>query len=98
MCECGIVAVMRRLLRKGLPLGCCVAYMLAGPIINVGRHPQHVRSPSRLGNDQHTWLQSFQAGRGPMIVVFASAAGSSSRSSRRSLSMSRCTANTAMTC
>src|SRR5438105_2010032 len=28
MCECGIVPVMRRLLRKGLPLGCCVAYML----------------------------------------------------------------------
>src|SRR5262245_9602497 len=35
MCECGIVVVMRRLLRKGLPLSCCVAYMLAGPIINV---------------------------------------------------------------
>ncbi|QVL33390.1 permease [Telmatocola sphagniphila] len=35
MCECGIVPVMRRLLRKGLPLAVCVAYMLAGPIINV---------------------------------------------------------------
>ncbi len=35
MCECGIIPVMRRLLRKGLPLSCCVAYMLAGPIINV---------------------------------------------------------------
>ena len=34
MCECGIVVVMRRLLRKGLPLSSCVAYMLAGPIIN----------------------------------------------------------------
>jgi uncharacterized membrane protein YraQ (UPF0718 family) len=34
MCECGIVVVMRRLLRKGLPLSCCVAYMLAGPILN----------------------------------------------------------------
>ncbi len=34
MCECGIVPVMRRLLRKGLPLSCCTAYMLAGPIIN----------------------------------------------------------------
>lgn len=34
MCECGIVPIMRRLLRKGLPLSCCVAYMLAGPIIN----------------------------------------------------------------
>src|SRR5262249_31086607 len=35
MCECGIIPVMRRLLRKGLPLSCCVAYILGGPIINV---------------------------------------------------------------
>lgn len=35
MCECGIIVVMRRLLRKGLPLSVCVSYMLAGPIINV---------------------------------------------------------------
>jgi uncharacterized membrane protein YraQ (UPF0718 family) len=35
MCECGIITVMRRLLRKGVPLSACVCYMLAGPIINV---------------------------------------------------------------
>ncbi len=35
MCECGIVVVMRRLLRKGLPLSCCISYMLAGPIVNM---------------------------------------------------------------
>jgi uncharacterized protein len=35
MCECGIVVVMRRLLKKGLPLSCCISYMLAGPILNV---------------------------------------------------------------
>jgi uncharacterized protein len=35
MCECGIIPVMRRLLRKGLPLSACISYMLAGPIINV---------------------------------------------------------------
>ncbi|OWK47248.1 permease [Fimbriiglobus ruber] len=35
MCECGIVVVMRRLLRKGLPLASCISYMLAGPIVNV---------------------------------------------------------------
>jgi len=34
MCECGIVPVMRRLLGKGLPLGCAVAYMLCAPVIN----------------------------------------------------------------
>ncbi len=35
MCECGIIPVMRRLLRKGLPLSVCVSYLLAGPVINV---------------------------------------------------------------
>jgi uncharacterized protein len=35
MCECGIIPVMRRLLRKGMPLSCCVCYLLAGPIINI---------------------------------------------------------------
>jgi uncharacterized protein len=34
MCECGIIPVMRRLLRKGIPLSVCVCYMLGGPIIN----------------------------------------------------------------
>src|SRR5438270_13795705 len=35
MCECGIIVVMKRLLRKGLPLSVCVAYVLCGPVINV---------------------------------------------------------------
>src|SRR5262249_10918289 len=35
MCECGIVPVMRRLLRKGAPLSCAICYTLAGPIINI---------------------------------------------------------------
>ena len=35
MCECGIIPIMRRLLRKGLPLSCCIAYLLAGPIVNI---------------------------------------------------------------
>jgi uncharacterized membrane protein YraQ (UPF0718 family) len=34
MCDCGILAVMRRLFRKGMPLSCCTAYVLAGPILN----------------------------------------------------------------
>lgn len=34
MCECGIVVVIRRLLRKGLPLSNAVAYMLAAPVVN----------------------------------------------------------------
>jgi uncharacterized membrane protein YraQ (UPF0718 family) len=35
MCDCGILVVVRRLLRKGVPLSCCICYLLAGPIINV---------------------------------------------------------------
>jgi uncharacterized membrane protein YraQ (UPF0718 family) len=35
MCDCGILVVVRRLLRKGVPLSCCICYLLAGPIVNV---------------------------------------------------------------
>jgi uncharacterized membrane protein YraQ (UPF0718 family) len=35
MCDCGILVIVRRVLRKGVPLSCCVCYLLAGPIINV---------------------------------------------------------------
>lgn len=35
MCECGIIPIMRRLLRKGVPLSLCVTYVLAGPVINI---------------------------------------------------------------
>lgn len=34
VCECAIVPVVRRLLKKGLPLGAAVAYLLGGPIVN----------------------------------------------------------------
>jgi len=34
MCECGVVPVVRRLVRKGVPVSCGVTYMLASPIIN----------------------------------------------------------------
>lgn len=34
VCECAVVPVIRRLLGKGLPLGCALAYMLAAPIVN----------------------------------------------------------------
>jgi len=34
VCECAVVPVIRRLLKKGLPLSCAVTYMLAAPIIN----------------------------------------------------------------
>jgi len=34
VCECGIVPVIRRLMVKGLPPSCAVAYMLAAPVVN----------------------------------------------------------------
>ncbi len=63
MCECGIVPVMRRLLRKGLPLSCCTAYLLAGPIIN----PVVILSTAVAfqGTESSTWRE----GRG-VIMVF----------------------------
>lgn len=66
MCECGIVPVMRRLLRKGLPLSCCTAYLLAGPIIN----PVVILSTwvAFQITDNKSLMEAFAAGRGPMIV------------------------------
>jgi uncharacterized protein len=34
VCDCGIVPIVRRLLKKGVPLSCGVTYMLASPIVN----------------------------------------------------------------
>lgn len=34
MCECGIVPVIRRLIRKGLPVSSAITYMLSAPVIN----------------------------------------------------------------
>lgn len=34
VCECGVVPVVRRLVRKGVPLPAAVSYLLAAPIVN----------------------------------------------------------------
>src|SRR4051794_39805643 len=34
MCECGSVIVVRRFIKKGVPLSCAVTYMLGAPIIS----------------------------------------------------------------
>lgn len=52
-CECGVLAVARGLLRKGLPLPHTVTYLLAGPIMN----------PTVLFT---TWL-AFQDARYPIL-------------------------------
>jgi len=59
VCECAIVPVISRLVRKGLPVGCAMSYMLASPIVNPitalstwaafqGRHPEDM-TMARLG-------------------------------------------------
>jgi uncharacterized membrane protein YraQ (UPF0718 family) len=55
MCECGVVPVIRRLIRKGLPVSSALTYLLAAPIVNPivalstfaafrGQHPGMVTS------------------------------------------------------
>lgn len=34
VCECAVIPVVRRLMRKGVPLSAAIAYLLAGPIVN----------------------------------------------------------------
>ncbi|MFV0336941.1 MAG: permease [Chthoniobacterales bacterium] len=34
MCECGVVPVIRRLMKKGLPASNAITYMLAAPVVN----------------------------------------------------------------
>lgn len=67
MCECGIVPVMRRLLRKGLPLGTCVAYMMAGPIINVVVIGSTVVAFEKYGLAIH--MTSLRVGLGFVVAV-----------------------------
>jgi uncharacterized membrane protein YraQ (UPF0718 family) len=79
MCECGIIPVMRRLLRKGLPLSCCVAYLLAGPIINVVvlLSTYVAFSGMKSGRDVtdisyqmgSVWMTSLRAGLGFVVAV-----------------------------
>src|SRR5438128_892351 len=69
MCECGIIPVMRRLLRKGVPLSCCVAYLLAGPIINLV-----VMSSTYAAFAKHQfgyWVIGLRVGLGFLVAVGA---------------------------
>src|SRR5262249_28089502 len=80
MCECGIIPVMRRLIRKGLPLSCCVAYLLAGPIINVVVMLSTYCAFSGMENDKAPgggtsyqmggwWMTAFRVGLGFLVSV-----------------------------
>jgi uncharacterized protein len=75
MCECGIIPLTRRLLRKGLPISCCVTYILAGPILNVvvlmttyvafaDRQNQNLSAYQMSG----LWMLSLRAGMGFLVA------------------------------
>jgi uncharacterized protein len=34
MCECGLVPVIRRMIKKGMPVSCALTYLLSAPIVN----------------------------------------------------------------
>ncbi len=66
MCECGIVPVVRRLVRKGVPVSCGVTYMLASPIIN----PLVILSTAIAFQGTHVWLiTGLRVGMGYVVAV-----------------------------
>jgi uncharacterized membrane protein YraQ (UPF0718 family) len=79
MCDCGIIVVMRRLLRKGLPLSCCTAYILGGPIINVlvmattyQAFAARQGDTDSQGNPLHPgplWMLGLRLGMGYLVAV-----------------------------
>lgn len=56
MCECGSVIIIRRFLRKGLPLSCAATYMLGAPIVS----PIVALS---------TWQAYSQSAQGPFLMT-----------------------------
>jgi uncharacterized membrane protein YraQ (UPF0718 family) len=77
MCECGIIPIMRRLLRKGLPLSCCMAYLLAGPIINavvilstvVAFSGVDPNDPLYRGQMTSAWMTGLRVGMGYVVAL-----------------------------
>ena len=68
MCECGSVIVIRRFIRKGLPVSCAVTYMLGAPIVS----PIVALSTYAAFRGQNPWLMtSLRLGIGFLIAVAA---------------------------
>jgi hypothetical protein len=68
VCECGIVPVVRRLLKKGLPVSCGVTYMLAAPIVN----PLVILSTLAAFRGQAAWeMTSLRFALGLSVAVLA---------------------------
>ncbi|HEV7403350.1 MAG TPA: permease [Chthoniobacteraceae bacterium] len=68
MCECGSVIVIRRFIRKGLPLSCAVTYMLGAPIVS----PVVALSTYAAFSGRNPWIMtSLRLGLGYAIAVIA---------------------------
>ena len=66
MCECGSVVVIRRFIRKGLPVSCAVTYMLGAPIVS----PIVALSTFAAFRGQNPWLMTgLRLGIGFLIAV-----------------------------
>jgi uncharacterized membrane protein YraQ (UPF0718 family) len=66
MCECGSVIIVRRFIRKGMPLGVATCYMLAAPIVS----PIVALSTFKAFTGQDPWLMlSLRLGFGYAIAV-----------------------------
>ncbi len=66
MCECGSVIVIRRFIRKGLPVACAITYMLGAPIVS----PIVALSTFAAFTGQSPWMMtSFRLGLGYFIAI-----------------------------
>lgn len=65
MCECGSVIIIRRFLKKGLPLPCAVAYMLGAPIVS----PIVALSTAQAFPGNWLEMTALRLGMGYMIAV-----------------------------
>ena len=66
MCECGSVIVIRRFIRKGLPLSAAVTYMLAAPIVS----PLVALSTFAAFKGQNPWVMtSLRLSIGYLIAI-----------------------------
>jgi uncharacterized membrane protein YraQ (UPF0718 family) len=66
MCECGVVPVVRRLMRKGVPVSCGVTYLLASPIVN----PLVILSTLVAFRGKNAWaVAGLRVGLGYLVAV-----------------------------
>jgi uncharacterized membrane protein YraQ (UPF0718 family) len=66
MCECGSVIVVRRFIKKGLPISAAVTYMLASPLVN----PIVALSTLAAFRGQNPWeMVSLRMGIGFLLAI-----------------------------